>query len=682
MRHLKVVLGDLSYINEIMSTSLYVPLNIGYLASFIRGRFGRDVDIVLFKDPDKLLDYIAHDPPDLVGLSLYDWTTRLNGVVIKSIRKRLGSSVKIVMGGPSVDTEHLEIIRLFNLYPEVDGLIPLEGELGFYQLVAWMLSGLDETTPRTPLDGVFWRMPGENVYQTGKQIGLNIDLATLESPYLNGILNPFLDGKWRPIIQMSRMCPYQCAFCVAGRYSGKIRAFPLDKIREELEFICRKFKDYPNFAMLLAENNFGVRPDDVIISEWIKDFSETIGYPSTVHFYTNKQFTERTKTILHNLGKLSTMGLTIALQSESKEALNAIKRKNMSNENVDKAILWAAENKMPVTTELIFGLPKETLSGFMGILDRSVARGFDSILIHNMQVLNGVKMNHQSYRQEHQLQTRFRATFGNNGYINGDFSCECEEVIVSTDTFSLDDFFVVRGLNFMVYVIFSMGFYKWFFHYVRHFNISLFELLRKFIHNGAAEFLPDELQENYHTFCQEFRVATEGELYATPEALSRALQEKFDRTGAVVNSPKLNLLFGARLIYLEKWTPILFKNLFFSMVPASERGVHEPIVDELLNLCHQERIDIFNRDWKTVEFCPSWDLIRWREEKFRHPLSSYPLTSGGMNLVPQERFIRKFEVLLEEASCGNDPLDFAYFVINNINPRSDFVCQLQYGNQI
>lgn len=60
----KIFLGDLNYINEISKFNLYVPLNIGYIASYLKRKYGQEVEIVLFKDPSKFLDQTIKEKPD------------------------------------------------------------------------------------------------------------------------------------------------------------------------------------------------------------------------------------------------------------------------------------------------------------------------------------------------------------------------------------------------------------------------------------------------------------------------------------------------------------------------------------------------------------------------------------------------------------------------------------------
>ena len=42
------------------------------------------------------------------------------------------------------------------------------------------------------------------------------DLTEIPSPYLEGKLDEFFDGKLQPTIQTTRGCPFACTFCVEG----------------------------------------------------------------------------------------------------------------------------------------------------------------------------------------------------------------------------------------------------------------------------------------------------------------------------------------------------------------------------------------------------------------------------------------------------------------------------------
>src|SRR5260370_41794845 len=96
-RPLRIALGDLSYFTEGNFGNLYVPLNLGYLASYVKAKFGRDVSIRLFKDPAAMLGYVRDVRPDLVGLSAYYWQEELNKLFVRTVRALTGYHPKVVI---------------------------------------------------------------------------------------------------------------------------------------------------------------------------------------------------------------------------------------------------------------------------------------------------------------------------------------------------------------------------------------------------------------------------------------------------------------------------------------------------------------------------------------------------------------------------------------------------------
>ena len=78
------------------------------------------------------------------------------------------------------------------------------------------------------------------------------------------------------------------------------------------------------------------------------------------------------------------MGFQISLQSGNKKTLEAVKRRNLTEEDVNNAIKWAKDKNINTFTELIFGMPNETLLSFCETLDDSAKRGFDSIQCYSL----------------------------------------------------------------------------------------------------------------------------------------------------------------------------------------------------------------------------------------------------------------------------------------------------------
>jgi len=68
---LNIYLADLTY--NTIKTNYVVPLNIGYVAAFLKEKFGQEVNIKLFKYPDILEKALLENSPDILALSHYSW---------------------------------------------------------------------------------------------------------------------------------------------------------------------------------------------------------------------------------------------------------------------------------------------------------------------------------------------------------------------------------------------------------------------------------------------------------------------------------------------------------------------------------------------------------------------------------------------------------------------------------
>ena len=260
-RRLNVMFGDFCYFNRHTLSNQFTPLNIGLIAQYATPQFGGDVDVSLFKSAEKFLDRAAQKPPDIVGLSVYYWNTDQDRFMVNRLREMFGRDVIIILGGPSIDSDEREQHRLLStVFPNADAMVVNEGEIGFCNIVRRAL-GNRGTVFNDPIDGAVF-LDGGRVVQ-GLPVGLTLDLSTMGSPYLSGIMEDFLDSDFQPLIQTSRFCPYTCAFCVSGKNRGKLRGYPIEQIKEELRYVSRRYADRPHHTMFLADENFGILKRDV-----------------------------------------------------------------------------------------------------------------------------------------------------------------------------------------------------------------------------------------------------------------------------------------------------------------------------------------------------------------------------------------------------------------------------------
>ena len=673
-RSLNIMFGDFCYVNRHTHYAQYAPLAIGLIAQYAKQKFGNDIKVSLFKKADNFLDQATKKTPDVVGLSVYFWNTALNQYVVKRLREMFGRDVIIILGGPSIDIDkHEQQKFLLATFPGANAVIANEGEIGFCNIIQKIL-GNHKTVFKEPIDGVSFL--DRNQIIQGRPVGLTMDLSTVGSPYLSGLMDDFMHSDYQPLIQTSRFCPYTCTFCVSGKNRGKLRGYPIEQIKEELKYVSKKYADRPYHTMYLVDENFGILKRDVEIAEAIKKCKEDFGYPQSVSFYNDKRFTDTSRKVLEIVKDMTQYGVTLALQTENPESLKAINRRNVTEEEIDDAILWAKGIGLETSTELIFGLPYETKDNFIDVLDRSIKRGFDNVAIHNLLLMDGIEMNRPGFRQKYGFKTKYRPNATHYGSHNGTFFAEYEEIPISSNSFTYEDFMEVRMLNFMFFTVFNIKFQKWFFQFVRHLGISLSKFFSHFMKPDRSVDWPD----GYLRFLDDFKNAVEDELFDTPEEVVAKAKEIFLANGNDVGEPtRINMNFGARLSYLEsKWIkPVLLRHLDKIM----DRGLFtedQNIANSLIKLAERERVNLRKIGEKEpLEL--SFDVINWKKNKFKKSLHDLKMPAKSIRFLVDKTQASMINGFQKRFGDYNDK-DFFNAAMDFIIPRKFLLYNLEYDD--
>ena len=670
---LNVMFGDFCYYNRQTIYSRYTPLGIGMIAQYAKEQLGNDIDVSLYKNIDKFFEKAAENPPDVVGFAVYSWNTAITKYATDQLKKMFGNKVIIILGGPSIDSDKNEQFRFMKkTFPNSDFLIVNEGELGFCNILKKILGNL-KTLYEDPIDGAIF-LKDDQVIQ-GKPVGLTLDLSTMGSPYLSGLMDEFMNSDYQPLIQTSRFCPYTCAFCVSGKNRGKLRGYPIEQVKEELEYVSKKYADRPHHTMYLADENFGILKRDIEIAEAIKKCKTDFGYPQSVFFYNDKRFTDTSRKVLEILRDLTQFGVMLALQTEDPAALKAINRRNVTNEEIDDAITWAKGIGLDVTTELIFGLPYETRESFDNILNRSIKRGFDNIMVQNLLLLDGIEMNRPDFRKKFDIKTKYRPLTTHYAKHKGNFFAEHEEVVVSTDSFSYEDFLAIRGLSFMYYAVFNQNFQRWFFHFIRHIGVSLSEFFSLFIK-------PDrnlrKWPKKYLDFLDDFKKAVEGELHDTPEEVTAEARKVFEENNNDVGeSSRINVNFGSRLNYLENnWVNEVMMQHLNTIMGSKLSDENRNTANSLISLAERERVDLRKIGIKEP-LNLSFDVINWKKNKFKDSPQSLKMPKKQLRFTVDKTQASIISGFQERFASYTDK-DFYNAAMEFIKPRKFLLHSLVY----
>ena len=103
MKKLRIFLCDLTY-NTIILVSDTIPINIGFVGSYLNKNFGEKVELSLFKYPNDVIKSIYKNPPDMIALSNYSWNSNLSEHVA-SIAKKINPEIIVVQGGTNFPHE-------------------------------------------------------------------------------------------------------------------------------------------------------------------------------------------------------------------------------------------------------------------------------------------------------------------------------------------------------------------------------------------------------------------------------------------------------------------------------------------------------------------------------------------------------------------------------------------------
>jgi len=338
----------------------YLPYSIGclwsYANSFPEINENYQLDRILWRreDVEQIATKLADQ--DLIAFSCYIWNRTYNYALAKEI-KRINSECVIVFGGPELPVTDSD---LFRKHPYIDFVIKREGEIVFKDLLCRLSSPTD-------VPGLLINQ-NSKVVDTGDAARID-DLSQLTSPYLSGFFDRLIkehpDVEWMATLETNRGCPYQCTFCDWGSLTySKIKLFPLEKVFAELEWISRNRCG----TIYVADANFGIFPErDNQIVDRFKELQKTTGFPylwgTTWAKNQKKEVVAIIKKLCDN-SEFYNLGLNISLQSVTDQVLTNIKRKNMHDMAIKDMFKLAERNQVPVWTELILGLPGETLASW------------------------------------------------------------------------------------------------------------------------------------------------------------------------------------------------------------------------------------------------------------------------------------------------------------------------------
>ncbi len=301
--------------------------------------------------------------PQVIGFGVYIWNVCQTLSVIRLL-KSARPDITVILGGPEVsyETDDQEIIRL------ADHVITGWGDLSFARLCRALQQG-----PKPLMKVIAGEQP---------------DLDRIVLPYAE---YSDADLSNRVVyVEASRGCPFKCEFCLSA-LDKTAWSFDLDRFLGEMDHLYQR--GARNFKFV--DRTFNLKIDIAVrILQFFLDRLPAPGSgPSIAGLYVHFEavpdhLPDPLKALIERFPP-GVLQFEVGIQTFTVEVQQRISRKQ-DNDKTDTNLRWLlGRSKANLHTDLLFGLPGESLESFAAGFDRLYALGPQEIQLGILKRLRG-----------------------------------------------------------------------------------------------------------------------------------------------------------------------------------------------------------------------------------------------------------------------------------------------------
>ena len=291
----------------------------------------------------------------IVGLGVYIWNVAQSTELVRLL-KAARPALTIALGGPEVshEVEQQEIVRL------ADFVITGWGDVSFPKLCGFLLNG-----PQPVMKVIRGEQP---------------PLSEIALPY-----GEYSDADLAHrllYVEASRGCPFKCEFCLSS-LDKTAWAFDLDEFLAEMQVLYQR--GARNFKFV--DRTFNLKVD--ASARILQFFLERLTQDLFLHFeLVPDHLPQRLKDLIVQFPP-GVLQFEIGVQSFNPEVQSRISRRQ-DNARTEANLRWLTQaSHAHLHTDLIFGLPGETLESFAAGFDRLYALRPDEIQLGILNRLRG-----------------------------------------------------------------------------------------------------------------------------------------------------------------------------------------------------------------------------------------------------------------------------------------------------
>jgi len=443
----------LAQINNTFGGQAFLPYSAGMLWSYAQSQ--PDIaatyelcDMLFLREPLDVAMSRIRDP-DLLALSCYLWNWNYNMALASLVKQQYPGCV-IVLGGPEVPSSGF----ISDDVMIADYLVHDEGEVTFAELLRVIRDGSDPAL----VQGISYRSNGV-ASKTESRPRLS-DLSAIPSPYLNGVfaklISDHADISWHASQETHRGCPYSCTFCDWGSaVYTKIRQFDDPRLVKELDWFGHNRID----LLYNCDANYGIYKRDIDLTAEMVKTKQHYGYPQKFR----ASYAKKSDLKVFEIAKLlnsagMSKGVTLSMQSMDPHTLDIIKRKNIAIDDFRPLVEKYREHGIPTYTELIIGLPGETLASYKAGIETLLQGGqHDNLVIYTCMVLRNSEMANPTHIAAQGIEKLRVPLMDNHSSTRPDEIPEYNDIVIATRSMPHADWRAAYMISWIVQALHCLG---------------------------------------------------------------------------------------------------------------------------------------------------------------------------------------------------------------------------------
>jgi len=320
------------------------------------------IEFTIQELPINIVEQLLNHQPKVIGFSVYIWNVAEISKIVAML-KQIAPDVKIILGGPEV-SHHPDLPAMADL---VDYVVSGPGEKTFPELCQQILDD-DEV---------------QTQFIEGQAVALN-DLALPYRYYSDEDISNRLI-----YVEASRGCPFKCEFCLSSM-DKTAKPFSLDPFLVEMDLLLKR--GVRNFKFIDRTFNLKIATSLQILEFFLERMTDDL----YLHFeVVPDHLPDKLKDMLTRF-PANSLQFEIGIQTFDPDIQNLISRKQ-NNDKTKENLLWLKENTgAHLHTDLIFGLPSDSLDNFADSFDQLIALEPHEIQLGILKRLRGAPLNRHS----------------------------------------------------------------------------------------------------------------------------------------------------------------------------------------------------------------------------------------------------------------------------------------------